>query len=307
MRYSLDEIDTFLTVMELGTVTAAASRMNLSKSVVSKRITDLENGLKTALFRRNAGRIRPTEAAHRLSERLRPALGELRAAAESVARDADATPSLRGKLSIAAPTSFGVMYLGPVLAEFAVQNPELELRVDYDDRVRDLIHDGIDVSIRIGIMRDTALMARKICDDFSVPCASPAYLERRGAPRDIADLRDHEILGYSHLANARQWDFDAGTGPIPLQSRITLNNGEAIRDFALAGLGLAIVPGFIVAEEIASGRLVRVLPDHKLRRIPISVVWPPVIPMPHKLRVFIDHLIQAIGDCPPWHDLLGPK
>lgn len=302
MRYSLDEIETFLTVMELGTVTAAASRMNLSKSVISKRVTDLETGLRTALFRRNAGRITPTEAAQRLAERLRPALSDLRSATESVALEGQGATALRGRLSIAAPMSFGVMYLGPILAGFAAANPELELRVDYDDRARDLIHDGIDVSIRIGTMRDTALITRKLCEDWNIPCASPGYIARHGAPRRVEDLQNHQVIGYSNLANARMWDFGVPgkTGSAPVRSRITLNNGEAIRDFVVAGLGLGMVPGFIVARELAEGRLVPVLTEQEWQRVPVSAVWPPVTPMPLKLRSFIDYLAQEIGGIPPW-------
>lgn len=302
MRYSLDELDAFLTVIELGTVTAAASRLNLSKSVISKRISDLECTLGTALFRRNAGRITPTEAALRLTERLRPALTELRAATETAALEGSAETSLRGRLSIAAPMSFGVMYLGPVLASFASANPELELRIDYDDRARDLTQDGVDVSIRIGTIRDSALIARKICEDYSVPCASPDYIARHGAPRDLDDLRNHQVIAYSNLANSRLWEFGPETRAVsaPVRSRISLNNGEAIRDFVVAGLGLGIVPSFIVARELAQGRLVRVLPEIESRTVPICAVWPPVTPMPLKLRAFVDHLVTAFADGPPW-------
>ena len=157
MRYSLDDIETFLTVMELGTVTSAAARLNLSKSVISKRISDFEATVGAALFRRNAGRITPTEAGLRLAERLRPALGELVAASESVAWGMDGATPLRGTLAIAAPMSFGTMYLSPVLARFAAAHPGLEMRIDYDDRARDLSREGFDLGIRIGDARDGAL------------------------------------------------------------------------------------------------------------------------------------------------------
>ncbi|MDO5642915.1 MAG: LysR family transcriptional regulator, partial [Paracoccus sp. (in: a-proteobacteria)] len=148
MRYRLDEIETFLTVMDLGTVTAAATRLNLSKSVVSKRVSDFETVVGAALFRRNAGRITPTEAAHGLAGRLRPALAELIAAAESAAWGMDGAAPLQGSLSIAAPMSLGTMYLTPILARFAAAHPGLDLRIDYDDRTRDLAREGYDIGIR---------------------------------------------------------------------------------------------------------------------------------------------------------------
>ncbi|HWL57324.1 MAG TPA: LysR family transcriptional regulator [Paracoccus sp. (in: a-proteobacteria)] len=301
MRYDLDDLQTFLTVMELGTVTAAAARLNLSKSVVSKRITDLEATLGAALFRRNAGRITPTEAALRLAERLRPALQELVAAAESTAWDMDGIAPLRGTLSISAPMSFGVLHLGPIIASFAARNPELEITVDYDDRTRDLAREGQDIGIRVGKTRDKALMQRKLCEDESVACASPAYLAAHGEPQTLTDLRNHQVIGYSHMPNSQLWQFqerDRFVSPL-VEGRISLNNGEAIRDMAIAGLGLAMLPGFIVSAAIADGRLKRVLTRFPTRRLPIVAVWPPVTPMPAKLRRFIDHVAAELKE-PPW-------
>ncbi|MTH33376.1 LysR family transcriptional regulator [Paracoccus limosus] len=301
MRYDLNDLETFLTVMELGTVTAAAARMNLSKSVVSKRITDLEATLGAALFRRNAGRITPTEAALRLAERLRPAVAELVAAAESTAWDMDGVAPLRGSLSIAAPMSFGVLHLGPIIARFAEANPGLELTVDYDDRTRDLAREGFDIGIRIGKIRDKALMQRKLCEDESMAVAAPSYLDRHGRPASIHDLRGLQVIGYSHVPNSALWQFqerERFVSPM-VESRISLNNGEAIRCMAIQGLGLAMLPGFIVAPALAEGTLERVLPDHPTRRMPIVAVWPPVTPLPAKMRRFIDHLAAELRT-PPW-------
>lgn len=301
MRYDLNDLETFLTVMELGTVTAAAARLNLSKSVVSKRITDLEATLGAALFRRNAGRIIPTEAAQHLTERLRPALAELVAAAESTAWDMDGVAPLRGTLSISAPMSFGIMHLGPIIARFAAANPELEIKVDFDDRTRDLAREGFDIGIRVGKPRDKALMQRKLCEDEGVPCASRAYLDAHGRPRTMAELRDHQVIGYSHVPNSQVWQFqdrDRFVSPT-VNCRISLNNGEAIREMAAQGLGLALLPGFIVAADIASGRLERVLTNYPTRRMPIVAVWPPVSPMPAKLRRFVDHVASELK-YPPW-------
>ncbi|WP_246040560.1 LysR family transcriptional regulator [Roseovarius arcticus] len=295
----MDEIETFLAVMELGTITAAAARLNLSKSVISKRISDLELTLATALFRRNAGRITPTEAAQMLDGRLRPALAELTAATEGAAWGGAGDDILRGTLSIAAPMSFGTLYLSPIIARFAAQNPELHLRLDYDDRARDLLHDGFDVAIRIGQLRDTALMQRKLCEDETIPCASPAYLDRNGRPTSLAELRDHQVIGYNHMSNAQLWTLH-GNVPPPLHSRLTLNNGEAIRDMAIEGLGIAILPGFLVAAAIFHGVLERILPGMETRRLPIAAVWPPVTPMPPKLRHFVDHLLVELDGGQPW-------
>ncbi|MDD7971310.1 LysR family transcriptional regulator [Roseinatronobacter sp. HJB301] len=307
MRYTLDEIETFLTVMELGTVTAAAAHMNLSKSVISKRISDLERALQAALFLRNAGRVTPTEAALRLAEQLRPALTALTAATESASWGMDGAAPLRGRLSITAPMSFGTLFLSPILARFALAHPGLELRIDYDDRARDLVRDGFDLAVRIGDSRDNALIGRTLCTDQMIACASPDYLARHGHPATPADLAGHQVLSYSHLPDGQLWQFakDGKLAPAPVRSCLTLNNGETMRDFALAGLGLAMLPGFIVADPIAAGRLEPVLPGHATRKMPVLALWPPISPMPAKLRTLVDHLALELAGGRPWTDLDG--
>lgn len=302
MRYTFEEMETFLAVMELGSVTAAAARLNLSKSVVSKRVSDLEHALGAALFLRSAGRIAPTEAAQQLAERLRPALSELRDAVESAASGRNGAAPLRGRLAISAPMSFGTLHLGPILARFAAAHPELELRIDYDDSARDLVREGFDLALRIGEPRDASLIGRLLCTDRMVACASPGYLDRHGRPATPADLAVHQVLSYSHLPDSRLWQFmpEGKPVPVPVAGRITLNNGEAMRDFALAGLGLAMLPGFIVAPEIAAGRLEPVLPGYPTRALPIHALWPPVTPPPAKLRALVDHLLRELKSGHPW-------
>jgi len=300
MRWTLDEIRTFLDVLETGTVSGAAARANLSKSVVSKRIADLELALGAPLFQRRAGRITPNATAAELALRLRPALAEMTHAVESAAWG---MAGLRGTLALSAPMSFGIRHLGPLLADFAKANPELEMVIDYDDRFVDLARGGFDLAIRIGQLPDTGLIARKLCDDPRVVCASPDYIARRGAPAGPADLAEHPAIGYLNLQAAQVWQFVDGAGAalaVPMKSRIAANNGEAICDMAIAGLGLALLPMFIVHEALADGRLVPLLPALTPLPIPIAAVWPPVKPMPQKLRAIIDHLVEGFGATPAW-------
>lgn len=296
MEWTISDIQTFLAVLDAGSISGAAARADLSKSVVSKRISDFEAALGIALFTRHAGRIAPTDNALLLAERLRPALAELIAAAESVtALDA----ALRGKLTIAAPMSFGIRHLGPVIAGFARAHPGLEVAVDYDDQLTDLGRAGFDVGLRIGILKDSSLMARRICEDPRVLVASPDYLALHGAISVPADLTRHRAIGYLHARMADIWPFGADVPPPPL-GRINANNGEAMRDMAIGGLGLALLPLFIVHDALRDGRLVRLLPDLPQTPLPISVVWPPIRPMPRKTRAFIDHLTAAFTEAPPW-------
>lgn len=302
MRYTLDEIETFLAVIELGTLTAAAARLNLAKSVVSKRISDLETALGAALFRRQAGRITATEAAERLAERLRPALSELAAAAESAAWEMDGSLPLRGVLRIAAPMTFGTLFLSDLIARFAERHGELEFRVDYDDRYRDLAQEGYDLGIRIGEVEDGALIRRKLCDDRMVVCAGPAYLEAHGRPEAPEALSGHACIGYSHMANARFWRFSGGNRTIApvARTRITVNNGEAMRDVAARGLGIAMLPGFIALPAMRRGDLVPLLEGWETRVLPIAAVWPPIRPVPAKLRAFVDFLAGELSEGALW-------
>ncbi|MDO5606543.1 MAG: LysR family transcriptional regulator [Paracoccus sp. (in: a-proteobacteria)] len=296
MRYDLNQIETFLAVLETGTVTAAAARLNLSKSVVSTRIADFEAILGAALFRRNAGRITPTEAALRLAERLRPALAALTAATDSAAWGGHGG-MLTGSLAIAAPMSFGTMVLAPVLARFAASHPGLDLRIDFDDRARDLAREGFDLGIRVGRSGDSALIGKKLCEEQQIVVASPGYLDRHGRPDTPAGLVTHQAIGYTHMADAALWQFRQGGRWITprIASRLVMNNGEAIRDMVIAGLGLAILPRFIVAGALDDGRLVRLLPDAQTRALAVMAVWPPVSPMPVKLRTVVDFLADGLS------------
>lgn len=307
MKWSLDEIRTFLDVMDTGTVSAAAARSNLSKSVISRRIADLEAALKAPLFQRHAGRITPTESAHELAQRLRPALSEMTSAVESAAWG---MAGLRGSLAISAPMSFGIRHLSPVVADFARRHPDLEIVLDYDDRIVDLVRGRFDVAIRIGQLRDSGLIARKLCEDPRVVCASPDYVARCGMPETLAELRGHTCIAYLNVQSVQIWQFadDANeTVGLAMESRISANNGEAMRDMAIAGLGVALLPLFVAHEALRDGRLVRLGEALRPLPLPVSAVWPPIKPMPMKLRAIVDHLVASFAVAPPWESRLSSR
>lgn len=300
MKWTIEEIRTFLNVMDAGSISGAAARSNLSKSVISKRISDLEASLGTALFRRHASRIAPTESAEELALRLRPALTEMTHAVESAAWG---MAGLRGTLAISAPMSFGIRHLSLVIADFALQHPDLEIILDYDDQFVDLVRARFDLAIRIGQLPDSGFIARKLCEDPRVVVASPHYVNQRGEPRTLADLQSHRCIGYLNLQSSSVWQFlrdDGTTVGLSLESRISANNGEAMRDMAIAGLGIALVPLFIAHDALKAGHLVKIARNLEPTPLPISAVWPPVKPMPMKLRAIVDHLAKAFSERPPW-------
>lgn len=303
MKWRFDDVVAFVQVMETGSITAAADRMGLSKSVISKRIHDLETALGAALFQRSVRQLRPTERGNAFYERIVPLLRELNDATDTLSARRDG--SLRGHLRIAAPMSFGIMHLGPLIARFALLHPELELTIDYDDRHVDLMHGGYDLGIRIANLQDSSLRSRTLAECPRVICCSPGYASRRGVPNSVSELAQHTCIDYAHVRGSRFWRF-AGEGQggepvaVPIRSRIVANNGETIRDMAVAGLGLASLPAFLAAEPLRQGALVLAMPAAVQEPYTISAVYPATRHVPDKVRAFIDHLLESFVPPLPW-------
>lgn len=302
MKWRFDDLLTFLDVMETGSITASAARLNLSKSVVSKRISDLEGALGIELFQRSPRRLLASDHARDFVERIRPLVREIVEAAETVG---ERHSGIRGSLRIAAPMSFGTLYLGRMIADFARQYPDVEIAVEFEDRMIDLVRDGYDVGIRIGILKDSSLIARKLCTDARMICCSPDFATGNGVPNTLEELSSFACIDYSNVNTSQLWQFEnpaSSTEPISvaMRGRIVANNGEAMRDMAIAGLGLVLLPMFIAAEALRAGTLIPVLPDAKPLPYNIYAVYPPTRHVSAKVRAFIDHLVRHIGDPPIW-------
>jgi DNA-binding transcriptional LysR family regulator len=302
MRWRFDDILTFVQVMEAGSVTAAAARLNVSKSVISKRISDLEAALDVELFRRSTHHLKPTESGEAFYERMVPLIQEINETTERVGRRQQA---LQGRMRITTPMSFGTMYLGPVFAEFARQHPDLELAIDYEDRMVDLVRNGYDVGVRIAHLKDSSLIARKLCDCPRGIYCSPGYAEAHGVPKSIDELPAHACIDYAHVHTSQFWQFESGKpGQKPVsvlvRSRIVVNNGEVMRDMAIAGLGILNQPYFLVAEALRGGKLIHILPEARPIPYTISAVYPPTRRVSTKVRTFIDFLADYFTPLPPW-------
>lgn len=302
MKWRFEDLSTYLTVVETGGITAAANRLNLAKSVVSKRVGDLEATLKVPLLVRSSRSVRPTEYGEALYERMRPLVQAMGEAAEGISHEAG---SLTGRLRITAPMSFGTLKLTPVIASFARAHPELEIAIDLDDRFIDLVQGGYDLGIRVGDLPDSSIIARKLCDERRLVVCSPAYRRERGMPIDVADLANHACIDYAHVHAAHVWHFDpakpGGRGrSVTLNSRIVVNNGDMMRDLAIAGLGIVILPGFLVEDAMKSGKLIEALPGVAPRPFPIHAIWPQTHRLAPKVRAFVDHAAAALsGGAPP--------
>jgi len=300
----LDDITTFVAVAETRSVSGAARRLGIAKSVVSKRIVALERALGATLLKRAPRSVALTDRGGAFYTRARAILGSLDEAAAEVR---ELQSSLGGLVRIAAPYTFGTMYLGQLLWPFLKAHPLLEVALDLDDKVVDLLGSGYDLGLRIGPLADSSLVARHLVDIPRVLCASPDYLERHGAPTTLEDLSTHACVGYAHLAAGQVWRFRAGRWEhtVRVQSRFVANNGELMRGAAIAGVGLLMVPEFIVADALAAGSLVRVLPAIAPVGTALVALYPRDRQGSARVRAIVDHLAAALAPTPPWLRL-GP-
>ena len=300
-RSATDIVDVlaFVRVAETGSFARAAERMGLSKPVLSRRVARLEEQLGARLLTRTARGAQPTEIGESYYARAANVLAELEAAQEVVA---EAVTQVAGPIRLSAPISFGTRYLGPALAEVAQRHPRVELDVSLDDKTVDLVGGGFDLAVRIGDLKDSALIARKLAPIRSVVVASPAYLEARGRPARPADLADHELLAYANVPGGELWRFRVGDRweSVRGRSRFRSDNGDLLRSAAVAGLGVVAMPSFIASESIQSGELEVILRDFALKEVALWAVMPPGRASTARVRALVDFLVERFGPEPDW-------
>lgn len=289
----------FAAVAEAHGFSAAARALGLSKSAVSKQVSRLEAAVGARLLQRSTRRLALTEAGAALLARGRNVLAELEAAEADLGQLAGAP---RGRLRVSAPMSFAQRHLAPALPEWLAAHPGLELELDLTDRAVDLIGEGFDCAVRIGRLADSSLVARRLAPARRVACAAPAYLARHGAPRSPAALRGHACLDYTYLAEPGGWPFTVArrTRRVAVHGPLRSNNGEVLRDAALAGLGIVLLPTFLVGDDLRAGRLRPLLIEYECWDAGVYAVYPPTRQMPPKLRAFVDFLAARCGPQPPW-------
>lgn len=286
---ALEDLETFVAVADSGGMTPAARRLGLSKSIVSRRLQRLEETLGVRLLSRTTRGAAPTEAGATFREYAARALAELDAARDALSPDGD----LRGLLRIAAPLSYGPTHLAPVLAELATRYPRLQMQVSYSDQIIDLIGEGYDAAVRIGSLPDSSLVARRIAPVRARVVASPAYIEKHGAPQTLEELVEHEAL----LQSAAAWRLtDRGkVVTVRPRGRFQADNGVALTAAALAGLGIALLPDFLTDPHIEKGALVALLSRHAPPDVAIYVVRPPGTRAPRKVSVLMEVIVERLG------------
>ena len=296
----IEAIEAFVQVVDAGGISAAATRLRVAKSVVSRRLADLEAHLGTRLLHRTTRRMTLTDAGQAFLDRARTLLADLAEAEEAAAQ---AHTQLRGRLRLAAPLSFGVAHLTPALTAFMLAYPSIRLETSFSDRQVDLVAEGVDLAIRIGRPADSSLVGRRLAPIRQIVCASPAYWDRHGRPGTAADLAGHMALRYAQVPDVAIWryrDPDGRSGRVPVPIRLLADNGDLLREAALAGLGVIVEPTFIVYRDIAEGRLEPVLTDHTWSVAALTALWPPVPKLPRRVRVLVDFLADRFGEHPYW-------
>lgn len=300
---NITDIAVFVQVVDSGSFTAAAERLVLSKSVVSKYVTRLENRLGVQLLNRTTRRLSLTEVGRIFYTKSQSGLQQLEQANDEVMRFQGAP---LGTLRINAPMSFGVLHIAPVLADFLSLYSELSVDINFDDRKVNLVEEGFDLAVRISELPDSSLVARRLGPCRHTVCAAPEYFQRHGIPHQPEDLRDHNVLTYRYQQSPAEWNFLSPEGTyisVAVSGSLQMNNSMALREALLQACGITLVPTFIVGADIKAGRLQSVLTNYRMLEHSIYIVYPQRRHLSPKVRAFIDFMIERITELPSWdHD-----
>ncbi|MEM8545392.1 MAG: LysR family transcriptional regulator [Cyanobacteria bacterium P01_H01_bin.119] len=296
-----ESLRAFTQVVEAGGFAAAAREMGLSRSAVNKLVMNLEDDLKAQLLHRTTRKVTPTETGLAFYERSIAILADL-AEAERSACQQQSEP--KGRLRINAPMTFGTLHLAPAIADFLSQYPEVQVELALSDRFIDPIEEGFDLTIRIAQPPTSAsLIVHRLVTARRVICASPAYLNQHGTPSHPDDLKHHSCLHYGCLASQSQWQLTYKSEKqyaVNIKGVLCSNNGEALRDAAVRGLGITLLPTFIVGGDLRAATLQTVLSDYQPVEIAVYVVYPVNRHLSTKVQLMTDFLRDRFGDCPEW-------
>ncbi len=287
MMDRLGSMALFVTVAEAGSLSAAGRGLGMPLATVSRRLSDLERHLGTRLFNRSTRRLELTEAGRSYLAACRRILEEVEEAEQSAAGEYS---QARGELVVTAPIVFGRLHVLPVVVDFLAAYPEVDVRLTQSDTLRRLVEEHIDLAVRIGHLPDSSMVATRVGSIRRVACASPAYLEAHGEPKTLQALSAHHCVTVERLALPAAWTFMEGQREIavPVRSRLTINTAEAAIDAAVAGVGIARVLSYQVADAVRSGVLRLILEDFEPEPWPVSLVHTGRGLLPLKLRAFLD-------------------
>jgi DNA-binding transcriptional LysR family regulator len=284
----------FAKVVEIRSFAGAAAELKLSKATVSKAVGRIEARLGARLINRTSRRFALTDAGRQLAGRAAHILAEGEAA-EDAALAQSTVP--RGLVRLAAPMSFGVLHVAPLLPKFLATYPEVSVDLHLSDAMVDLIGGGFDAAIRIAILPDSSLVARRLCEVLPYLVGSPAYLTKHGTPKHPADLAEHRCIGYGYTMAPETWRFtkDGKSATVRPSGPLRVNNGDAMMPALIAGTGIGVLPEFILREALAAGRLERLIPDWSLPSGAVYWLTPPGGPRPKRVEILGEFLVEKLS------------
>jgi DNA-binding transcriptional LysR family regulator len=287
----LTSMSIFVRVVALGGFAAAAREADISATMVARHVQALESRLGSRLLNRTTRRQSLTEVGQIYYDRCKKLLSEVDAAESSVIQ-LRAAP--RGTLRITAPVTFGTKRLAPALADLLRLHPDVNVDLTLNDRVADLVDEGFEAAIRVGHLADSQLVSRPLHPYRSMLCASPDYIRRRGRPKTPQELLAHDCLGFSFAGAGSRWRLsrDGKESTVNFTARLRVNNGEGLRQAALAGIGIILQPEVLLADDVKDKRLVRVLPTWELPARPMQLVYVRDRQATPKLQCFIDFILE---------------
>lgn len=291
----LENMRVFVRVVELGSLSAAGRHLRLSPAVVSHRLQQLELHLGVRLLNRTTREVQTTEQGAAFYEACQEVLAAVQHA-ESVVMEAGGSP--QGNLRVTAPLGLGRRVLAPLVPAFQARYPQIAVRLRLSDHLIDLLREAVDVAIRLAVLPDSSLIARKIADCPRVLCAAPAYLGAHGVPRQPEDLLAHQCLLLRFPGSTQfRWTLQTPSGllTLPVAGRMDADDGDVLTAWARMGQGIAMKPRFEVAEDLAAGRLIEVLPGCPPPPATLAVVYPHRNLLPLKVKAFVEFAVEELG------------
>jgi len=292
------EMQVFCTVVDKGSFVGASESLEMSKAAISRYVSGLEERLGARLLHRTTRRLSLTDEGRQFYHQAREVLAMMDEAEEAISATA---PEPSGVLRVNAPVSFGVLHLAPLWGDFMKAYPNVELEISLNDRLVDLVDEGIDAAVRIARMESSSLVGRRLASTRMCLCASPDYLATHPSIGTLSDLTDHGVIAYTNFASGNEWQFQGpdGTHSIHTRSSVRCNNGDTCRAITLAGGGVSLQPSFMVAEDLRSGNLVEILPEFQSVELGIYIVYPTRKLLPAKVRALINFLVERFAE-PSW-------
>ncbi len=297
----LEDMALFIRIVDAGGIGKAAEQVNLAKSAVSKRLSELEARLGTQLLSRTTRKSSLTEAGSAYYQRALSIVDEV---SQMNAETGGVEAELSGSLKMTMPLSFGLLHLSPLLDEFSKRHPDLLMEIDFVDRHVDLVGEGYELAVRVADLKDSSLKAKPLTCIRQVICASPAYLEAHGEPKTLEDLRAHDYLQYGsgNLNKLQVIDPQGERRGLEAKVKMKANNGDFLKAMAIEGQGITSLPTFIAYQALNSGELVPVLCDHQLADLTAYAVYPSTRFLSQRCRMLIDFMAERLGEQPYWDD-----